>query len=287
MLVYFQVTSIDKQANELPVIQNIFLFITGIILVVPNMWLVYLMWRAIIKKAELSASKQIRIQSFYAGLVTGMLTPNMVGNFIGRLYYFDKEHHGVITVLTLLSNYAQFLISILFGCLSFWAIGSQYEFMNHSTLNGILLVALLFFFVIYFNFEKMVGFVYRKVEKTRFNEILQQNRLFRWELLGLSAIRFVVFTTQFALILGAFGVKIDLELIFTIWQIYLVTMLAPSLFLGKIGVKESISLFMLSTLGINAYIILFSSLIIWFVNSLAPALVGLIVCHEKGKNGGR
>ena len=50
--------------------------------------------------------------------------------------------------------------------------------------------------------------------------------------------------------LNAFGAEWNLILIAAIWQVYLITMLAPSLFLGKIGVKESIALFVLGGLGL-------------------------------------
>ena len=83
--------------------------------------------------------------------------------------------------------------------------------------------------------------------------------------------------------LNAFGAEWNLTLIASIWQIYLITMLAPSLFLGKIGIKESISLFVLGALGLNVVSILFSSLVIWFVNSMLPALVGLAICRNQLK----
>ena len=49
--------------------------------------------------------------------------------------------------------------------------------------------------------------------------------------------------------LVAFGADWSFELIAAIWQAYLLTMIAPSLILGKVGVKESIALFVLATLN--------------------------------------
>ena len=80
--------------------------------------------------------------------------------------------------------------------------------------------------------------------------------------------------------LHAFGEVWSFELIIAIWQVYLITTMFPSLFLGKLGVKEAISVGILGMLGFNELSIFFASLIIWFVNSMGPALVGLIICDR-------
>jgi len=110
---------------------------------------------------------------------------------------------------------------------------------------------------------------------------LKKSPWFRIQILLLSFARFVVFTMQFSLMLLAFGADWSWELIAAIWQVYLLTMIAPSLILGKVGVKESIALFVLSTLSINEITILFASLSIWFLNTVSPALLGLIVCRNR------
>jgi hypothetical protein len=91
----------------------------------------------------------------------------------------------------------------------------------------------------------------------------------------------MIFTLQFSLMLLAYGADWSWGLVAAIWQVYLLTMIAPSLGLGKLGVKESIALFVLSTLGINEITILFASLSIWLLNTVSPALFGLIVCRNK------
>jgi uncharacterized membrane protein YbhN (UPF0104 family) len=83
--------------------------------------------------------------------------------------------------------------------------------------------------------------------------------------------------------LVAYGADWSWELIAAIWQVYLLTMLAPSLFLGKIGVKESIALFVLAAFGIDELTVLFASLSVWLINTMLPALVGLIICKHKLK----
>lgn len=239
------------------------------------------MWLIIINRAEIDSDKRSRIESFFAGLITGMLTPNMIGNFLGRLYYFNKSHRGTITALTLLSNYAQFLVSLGFGFISVLLLGSIPNFMDSSILIWTVLFTLLIALILYFFFESIVHWFYKKIDLIEFKKVLDSKPILRWELLLNASLRFIVFSSQFVLMLMALGESFSLTLVLAVWQVYLFTMVAPSLFLGKIGVKESISLIVLTQIGVNPYTVIISSLTIWFVNSLLPALLGLIVCKEK------
>lgn len=255
--------------------------IVAVLLVALNIGLVYAQWKITLEVVAPSTDRSIKSQSFFAGLVTGMLTPNMIGNFIGRLYYFERDKRTAIILFTLLANYTQFLASLTFGWIAVVVVGDM-MFLTESRFAllmlgcGVIISYLLYFFIDNFliRFKRRSYFV-------RFRDLLKKDRLFRMKLLGLGLARFVIFTTQFSLVLNAFGEKIDLDSIMAIWQVYLLTMLVPSLILGKIGVKESISLLILTSIGMNEFSILFSSLIIWFVNSLSPALMGLLICKRK------
>ena len=204
----------------------------------------------------------------------------MVGNFLGRLYYFDKKYRASITGLTLLSNYAQFLVSITFGLVAIIAAGSFYPIDNINMVIMILSAVVVVSYILYFYVEYLFKWIPR-VDLEDLRKVMRKKVTFRVQLWMLSTARFIVFTSQFMLMLHAFGTEVSFELLLMIWQVYLITMIAPSLLLGKIGVKESISLFVLTSIGVNEYAILITSLLIWFVNSLSPALLGLIVCKKK------
>lgn len=281
ILLYFQIKSIDKQDWDSFVIEQPFYLILGIVLVYPNIGVAYLMWAHILKLIGLDQDRKRKINSFFAGLITGMLTPNMIGNFVGRLYYYEKEHRLKITGLTLLSNFAQFVTSLGFGSLALFLTVDKYFPEHRYKLTIGAALVLLFSIALYF-----IGEVVVKKEEARWGlhelrEIVRKDKMFRVRLLGLSVLRFFIFSTQFYLILKAFDPSIDLSMIINIWVVYLLTMLTPSLFLGKLGIKESVALFVLSFSGVNEYAVLFTSLLIWFVNSLSPAVLALFICRKK------
>lgn len=282
-IIYSQLSRVEPEKwQNFEVIHPISL-IVAIVLVVPNIWMVFVKWKITLKLLELKEDKRRNVHSFFAGLVTGMLTPNMVGNFIGRLYYFPAQHRGTITFLTLVSNYAQLLSTVFFGMIAILLAGEVYGLGKSWQLVSAFAVAGFMAFWAYF----LVDIVLKWFKRSRFlaisRSILKENPSYRWKMIGWSAFRFLVFTTQFALVLHAFGEELSHELIVAIWQVYLITIMVPSLFLGKLGVKEAVSVAILGGLGMNEFSILFASLIIWFVNSMSPALLGLLICGRPKK----
>tara|TARA_Y100000385_G_scaffold291799_1_gene372470 strand:+ start:8995 stop:9918 length:924 start_codon:yes stop_codon:yes gene_type:complete len=270
----------DRVWSDFKFERPLFLVI-AVVLVFPNIRIAYLKWKATLKVMELGTDQNRTMQSFFAGVVMGMVTPNMMGNFIGRFYYFDKEQRSTITILTLFSNFAQLLATLLFGVVSALILGEIYIVGEGTYYIAILIGGTLLAFLGYFYSDHVLNLAKKKLNIYRSREILKSHPKYRWLLIGYSMMRFAIFTLQFSLVMYSFGESYSWELILAIWQVYMITLVIPSLFFGKLGIKEFVSISVLGALGMNEFSILFTSLIIWFVNSLTPALVGLIICKPS------
>jgi hypothetical protein len=195
---------------------------------------------------------------------------NLIGNFIGRMYYFERRNRPKIIVLTLLANGSQFLTSIYFGLLSITLFGFkpfQIPPLNPLYLTTFILITLIF----YFTFELLLKrFLFLK----KINIHLLNSFEIRYSLLLYSLIRYLIFNFQYFLILCSFGVPIDLKLIPIIWSIYFWSTLTPSLWFGKLVIRESISIWILSQYIENTGIILFASISLWCINQGIPAIIG-------------
>jgi hypothetical protein len=200
----------------------------------------------------------------------------MIGNFLGRIYYFPPEKRTAITGFTLLTNFAQFVTSLAFGFAAVMFTSSFYPFEDIDVVLVVLSCIIGISIVLYYYGEYLIPMTFSKWRINELREALNKTNSFRTKVAFLAALRFVIFTTQFGMMLMSFGVEVDSLVILSIWKVYLLTMMAPSLILGKIGIKESISLFVLTSIGINDFSILFTSLIIF-----SPALLGLIVCRRR------
>lgn len=242
--------------------------------------MVYLMWKATIRTASIEVEKTTKIQSFFAGILTGLVTPNMIGNFLGRMYYFRSEDRIAITTLTLYTNLAQFVVTLLFGVASICLFEELSLKVDFKVSQGVIFAAAVIILVFYFTAPRIV----RSTGISRlqeFSDYTQGRTSFKLEVLGYATIRFLIFTSQFALFLFAFGVDLNWKLLLGIWQVYLITMLFPSLFLGKVGIKESVSIFILGAIGVNEYAALFASLALWLINTISPAVLGLVICRKR------
>lgn len=279
-LLYSQIAQFDAKAwSSFRLVHPLSLIVT-IALVFPNIWIAYAKWRLTLKTIEIKATTQVRVHSFFAGVVTGLLTPNMIGNFLGRFYYFDKEKRGIITAFTMLSNFGQFIASITFGAVSVFLLGEILVLKEMHELLYFLLFALVISYLTYYFIDNFLGRFKRFKFSSEFRSLLKKRPWFRTQILLLSFARFGIFTLQFSLMLHAFGVDWNFYLIAAIWQVYLITILVPSLFLGNVGIRESIALLILAPLGLNEVSILAASFLIWLLNTLSPALLGLIICRK-------
>lgn len=280
-IIYWQIKNFNPGAWKEFKLTHPLSLLMAIVLVFTNIWLAYLKWKVTLRVLDPSATKHVTRQSFFAGVVTGMLTPNMAGNFIGRFYYFERAKRVPIILFTLLANYAQFIATLTFGWVAILIAGDLFVLSGSFTFLAWLGVGVAVAYLIYFFIDRFLFRIRKKGYFVDFRNKLRTNRLYRVNILGLSLTRFTVFTLQFSLVLDAFGEPMSLISIMAIWQVYLLTMLVPSLFLGKIGVRESIALLVLSGIGMNEFSVLFASLVIWTINSLAPALFGLIICKKR------
>ena len=245
-------------------------FLLAVLLVIPNQWFEFKKWRKIVSSFSTITPKSTLIKSYFAGNITGFITPNLIGNFIGRMYYFERRYRPKIIVLTLLANGSQFLTSIYFGLLSITLVG--FKPFQIPPLNPIYLTVLISItLILYFTFERLLK-LFPLLKKINIH--LLDSFKIRYSLLLYSVVRYLIFSFQYFLILCSFGVPIDLKLILIIWSIYFWSTLTPSLWFGKIVIRESISIWILGQYIENTGIILISSILLWCINQGIPAIIG-------------
>jgi hypothetical protein len=249
-----------------------------------NWWLEYRKWQLTLRIAGISERGEVVRNSFFAGMVTGMITPNMLGNFVGRMFYFQRRDRISVTVLTLLTNYTQFVSTLLFGVISLLILKqTPFGELNGSLLwlGGLLLIPLVLFV---FYFDDLFRWIFPgRMRLTQRIRSTKGNFAFKWQILVLSLLRHVVFVLQLSAVLIAFGLVWEVNLIFWIWQYYFWVTLAPSLFLGKVIIRDSLALWVFGFAGFSAASILPSSLSIWIINLLIPTIFALIVVRKPSE----
>jgi uncharacterized membrane protein YbhN (UPF0104 family) len=277
---YFQFKKVNW-SNQAIYVENPFFLLLVLLLVPVNWFFEWRKWTLTLAVVDVYTQPATKLHAFFAGIVTGMLTPNMLGNFIGRIYYFDRKHRIALVILTLVTNYAQFIASIFLGIVALLILNKSPWILDIAQLNWVFIFLAILFLLIYFNFEWVFKYIKRKTRMYLLIRNLQRRRVFRWKILGLSLLRHAVFTLQFSLMLSAFGEDFNFHTMLWIWQFYLWLTLAPSLFLGKLAIRESVAIWVLTAAGMGELTIVISSFLIWVFNLLLPTVIGLFIIKRQ------
>ena len=276
---FIQFSAIDwQQFKKIQLTQPLY-FIFALILIIFNIAFEFFKWNLIVNKVKVVTSTTVRISSFFTGTATAFITPNLLGNFIGRIYYFERKYRGKIITHTLLSNGAQFISSMIGGIISILILGNKVK-MLQSFPSLSFIFFLLVLLLIYFVFDK----IFKSHKKlNRISLTLQDTTLLRTKFILLSLSRHLVFTSQYVCVLVSFGVNFDTEIYLYIFQIFFWSTLIPSIWIGKLFIRESVALYLLSTIISSGAIIICSAFLVWCMNQVFPALVSLIFIRKKNE----
>ena len=250
----------------------------GLLLMPLNWWAEWRKWTLSLERAGVQSEKSTVFHSFLAGMVTGMLTPNMLGNFIGRILYFDRKHRVQLTLLTLIGSMSQFVVTMVLGAFGLILL-QKLPFESPLGTATYFLIALVscVFLVLYFRMEWLLKFLRKRAFVVGLFALLDDNKDLRIRMLGLGIFRHLIFTVQFACVLYAYDVDLNATSILWIWQFYFWVTLAPSLFLGKLGVRESVAVWVFAAAGISEFSVVLAAFSIWVMNLFIPTLVSLVI----------
>jgi hypothetical protein len=246
-----------------------------------------LKWHRLINHV-MQASYGRAIMSVLAGVSFTMLTPNRMGEFLGRVLYLPDGSRVRAATLTLIGSMSQLIITMVLGCIGiiFLEWGSPAAAVWPSLLMNVLLygtfLVLAGILVVYFN----IGWAIRMVEKwppaTRYagyihaiGEIGSRELL---KILGISALRYAVFLGQYWLVFRYLGIPLALtDMAAATAVMFLVLAVVPTISLAELGIRGKVSLFVYSLFVSDPLGILVTTAIIWLINIILPAFAGSLM----------
>ena len=266
---------------EMVDMNNAYLLMIAIAMVVLNWGAELLKWQITLKKVGIRAQRKVMIQSMLAGISTGLVSPNRIGNFIGRMVFFHPKKRALVILGSLYGNLAQFIASVFMGLPGLIFAGN--EFLSErfqQPFFWFMAIATFLVVVFYLYFPWIPDSLFRRLLFRRANVALdfqQKAKQLITPLLYWSFVRYLMFTTQYVLLLLAFGASFSWGLVAGILMTYLIATLVPGVVMGKLLVRETVAIVVLSQFVSNPSIILVSSVSLWLINLAFPALVGLFV----------
>lgn len=222
------------------------------------------------------------------GLTLAMITPFQIGDYLGRSLSVDSSKSKSTLIPTFLSSLAQNMVTLILGLggVIYYIYMIRKIELSDQYFSVILLVLLIILsFIIYFNINKIINFIIhnRYFNFNFFVNILPQisspiKRSIEIKVLCLSLLRYIIFSTQFVLLLNFFGVKGELFMLFSsVFTIFLINTGIPMPAVLGFITRGEIALLVFGAYNTDKILILASSLCLWIINQLIPSIVGLII----------
>jgi hypothetical protein len=232
---------------------------------VANRYLEILKWQNLVsflKPISLGEStKQV-----LGALTAGIFTPNGLGEYAGKALYFDKKKTKKVIFLNLICNGIQMILTIIFGTIGLFIIG---YWKWSLAIVGLSILIILFSFLS--KNIKVKGYSLEKLIQ-KINEIPkrihQKNNL-------LALCRYLIFSHQYYFLFLAFDVDLPyVTMMATIATVYFLASSLPSFQFLDFAVKGSVAVFFFDKLGVNEWIVVFISTLMWFLNVVLPVVIG-------------
>ncbi|MBL4708328.1 MAG: flippase-like domain-containing protein [Flavobacteriales bacterium] len=257
-----------------------FLFGLLVLSLMPLNWFFEVVkWKLMINRLQQITVWQA-VKSISFGISLALITPNKIGDFGGRLLYIAKEKRWQALYYDSFLSLTQLLVTISLGIIG----GSYYVQMKNMWSNiffsgfeyvAFLLVAML---TLLFLLYKIKGtFVNSFLGRFNGKVKLDIDIKIRTKALIMSLFRFLVFSTQFYILIWIFDYSVTINHAFIgISTIYLITSILPTGWISDLAVRTSVAFYIFNSLGYSGEAALLASSLLWVINLLIPAMFGLL-----------
>jgi hypothetical protein len=236
-----------------------------------NRFLEILKWKNLVGSFKTisvgEASKQV-----LAALTASIFTPNGIGEYAGKALYFEASQTKKILFLNLVNNGIQMILSVVFGIFGLLFFNAKFDIITTKTV-GIIFVVFVALTVVSFFFRSFTIKGY-SLEKLIHKINVLPKKIHRKNIL-LGLLRYLVFSHQYYFLFLAFDVDLPyLMLMSVIASVYFLASSLPTFQFFDFAVKGSVAVYFFSLLGVNEWIVIFISTLMWLLNVVLPVVIG-------------
>jgi lysylphosphatidylglycerol synthase-like protein len=220
--------------------------------------------------------------SYLAGVAFSIITPNRIGEYPGRILYLERSNTFKYINVSILGIVSQLSTVYIFGMIGL----IYYNFAFPAPLPKIALAACLivniFAAIIYWKFESwmpVIGRIKLLHKFSVYGKLLKKFSQTRQILiLGISILRFTIFTAQYLFLLRWMNVNIPIPAGFCLVALFFWIMaVIPSITLTELGIRGEVSIFLFQHFSPNTVGMLAATAGIWLLNLIIPSILGSIL----------
>lgn len=213
------------------------------------------------------ATKQV-----LAALTAGIFTPNGLGEYAGKALYYEKNETKKVVFLNLICNGIQMVLTVIIGVFGLLYFNAKFNVITLKTVALIFTVVILLI-IFLFSIKKIAikGYSIAKL----FDKINEIPRRIHQKNIFLGCCRYLVFSHQYYFLFLAFDIDLPyLTMMSAITSVYFLASSLPTFQFLDFAVKGSVALFFFKILGVNEWIVVFISTLMWFLNVVLPVVIG-------------
>jgi len=223
-------------------------------------------------------------------LTASIITPNRIGEYGAKAIYYRAKNRKPIVALNFLGNMMQMSTTVIFGVfgLILFQQHHQTEVFNINPYKLTAIVcALIMMSLLILKLRKVeikglfvrlisVGQKSKGLSLQKLKGFYKQiNRQIYLKGIGLSIMRYLVFSFQFYILLKLLGSSTNyMESMMTISTMYLLASVIPSIFIFDVIIKGSIAVYLFTLSGLNSMVVLSVVTLMWLLNVAFPSILG-------------
>jgi len=258
-------------------------FLTGI-----NIVLQLNKWKTVFREMLGEISNKKIFSSFFVGVATGSFTPGGLGEYFGRSFLIKEYPASEVISASMVDKLANMFVLVFAGLFStIWFLSFTTSISPSLIYLGSVFLVCMLGFVIYLVSQKtLAARIYKKIEKVRllnkmFHHLQVLKRLNKrtvFSQLTYSIFLYALIALQYGVLTSAFANK-PLEYAFLLAGILtlFVKSFIPSISFGDLGIRESASIFFVTSIGLPAEVGFLSAFTIFLFNIFLPSAIGLVI----------
>lgn len=239
-------------------------------------------WRFLLQDIQ-QISLKTSIRGILIGITSGMATPNRVGEYVGRTFVLEKGNRVKGSLATMLGSLSQVLITLILGLLAWFILFEEIKFFDgllyRPVFIAFLVVLMSILLLVFYNLQWVKRFaLWLSINQKYVDQIRFLNKFRAPELsyvLFLSFFRYVIFASQYVLLLWAFGVDIALlKSLSAIALSYLIIVFIPHFSITEIGVRGSVAVLVFQNFTQDLHLVALVAALLWLINISIPTIMG-------------
>ncbi len=250
-------------------------------LVLVNWGLEALRWKMMVDEFhEISFAKALK--GILVGLTFGIVSPQRVGEFAGRLMVLPVEKNWLSIRASLYGSIAMNIIVVTSGVIGYLFIQQDItEIIPMRLLYLAIIPSLIFIVLIYLLFPKIeqifsLSKLTSRIETWGNFEDYQFTKRTLFKVLVISFLRYSVFVFQYLLVIKFIGIDVgSIKVLCLVSIIYLIQAVIPLPGILNLVARGEIAMAIFSLYSVNEISILMATFTLWIINLLVPSLFGL------------